>query len=206
MKTTIKLSHFLYLIATILVMGGCSKDNSEGDGKDSFISAYDGTPFRGTSKGMVVIGNSSRTWNGKSSIALTDIKADSASMVFRADFGDDATINFMLRGREQGMSLISDASATSNFRIADRNISGKVNNPSQEIVLEGTSSANKIFMTMKVTFKEETDGFPKGTVLTVSFDAERESGDGNGGEGCQLRMVPIWGPNGMTMGMVPDCD
>jgi len=29
--------------------------------------------------------------------------------------------------------------------------------------------------------------------------------DVNDTEGCQMRLVPIWSPSGMTMGMVPDC-
>lgn len=192
----------------LLMLAGCSKDDNSGSGgKKNFIDAYGGSPFRGTSKGILVRNdNSSLTWNGKGTVVLTEAEADSVSMIFRADFGNAGSVNFKLRGQQQGMNYLSGDPNASHFRIADNKISGRVSNTSQEMTFEGNGAPGKVFMTMHVTFKEEMDGFPKGSVLTISFDTSRDLSDENDGEGCQMRLVPIWSPSGMTMGMVPDCD
>lgn len=71
---------------------------------------------------------------------------------------------------------------------------------------EGMMKKEQAKMTAQIYFKEASDPFPKGSTLSLSFDTNREvSDDDDDGSGCQMRLVPIWGPNGMTMGMVPDC-
>jgi hypothetical protein len=92
------------------------------------------------------------------------------------------------------------------FRIKDQTINGKFISEAQEMSFDGNLRRDKGQMKMVAIFKQETESFPEGTGLELNFDTSRDiTENDDGGSGCQMRMVPIWGPNGMTMGMVPDC-
>lgn len=191
-----------------LLFFSCSKDDTaEPDASEDFISTYGGDPFLGDATGKLTLnGEFLQRWNGDATISLLEPEGDSVSMVFRADFGGEGEVNFMLRGQQLGMDYFSGEEPHNYFKVSESNISGQTQNALQHMTFDGYLFAGRASMDMTVEFLEEMDSFPKGSILELSFDGHRdvETDDGSG-EGCQMKLVPIWGSNGMTMGMVPDC-
>lgn len=93
------------LFTFISLLGGCAK---EGDTKaeNNFDSLYGGKPFKGTAKSVLTgEGFENVNWNGDGTVTLIESSADSVSMVFLADFGNQSEINFKLRGKVDGVNL-----------------------------------------------------------------------------------------------------
>lgn len=203
MKTT----HSTLLLAFMLLLTGCAKENNEQEANQNFNETFGGTPFKGTATGIrSQNGADDYTWKGEGRIALIEATADSVSMVFMADFGDLGEMNFKVRGKYDRSTYRMDTTDPSIFfHIIDENISGAIKNKQQEMSFEGSLKKETASMTMRVNFKEENGPFPKGSSLKLTFDTRRTIDDGDDGEGCKMRLVPIWSPSGVTMGMVPDC-
>lgn len=196
------------ILVLSLVLVGCSKDGDEIAPKDNFSDLFGGKPFKGTAEGVRINeGDENYTWNGEGTVAVIEASGDSVSIVFMADFGEEGDINLKMRGKVEGSNFLMESEGSASFfRIVNEKITGDISNDAQEMNFEGTLREEQANMKVRVYFKETTGAFPKGSSLNLTFKTSREvSEDDDSGEGCQMRMVPIWGPNGMTMGMVPDC-
>ncbi len=204
MKTTLKIIFGLLLSLSFF---GCTKDETENLNDENFVSAYGGKPFKGKAKGIrSEDGQTTYEWNGDGRIAIIETTADSASIVFMADFGKEGEINFKLRGAYSGLSYqLSDQQQNPVFMISDQRIIGEITNSEQQMIFNGSMAKNQAILNVQVKFKKETGAFPEGAVLDLTIDGERTIAEEGSGEGCQMRLVPIWSPNGITMGMVPDC-
>ena len=188
---------------------GCTKENNENTTSDNFAGKYGGKPFKG-SVNQVLSGEGfdDLNWNGEGMISLIESSDDSISVVFLADFGDQSEINFKMRGKVDGFNFRSENNEpTSFFRIVDEKISGNSQSAAQQMNFEGTMEKGQTKMTAKIYFKEASHPCPKGATLSLKFNTSREiTGDDDGDvSGCQMKLVPIWSPTGVTMGMVPDC-
>ncbi|WP_028295288.1 hypothetical protein [Olivibacter sitiensis] len=195
------------LFSCLLAIGiACSKDEQGGQEHEaSFSEKYGGQPYTGEAKGELLIdGKVVHTFEGKGTVAAIEPTNDSISLVFRADFDASGEITFKVRGQQRGENFFSENEAI-NFRIVDQEIEGEMTNSVQQIHFSGDAREKLVFMDMNVLFLENSDPFPKGSTLKLAFRTSREVTDSEDGEGCQMRLVPIWSPNGMTMGMVPDC-
>ncbi|MHC8948839.1 hypothetical protein [Sphingobacterium hungaricum] len=202
MKSIIK------LCIGILVFTSCTKDSEEINSKENFTARYGGKPFVGTAKGArSQDGVTNYTWNGEGRIALIEALGDSVSMVFMADFGDKGEINFKVRGKfDESTYRMETSDPTIYFRILEEQITGSIKNAGQQMLFQGSMQQEQVKMTMQVDFMEENGPFPKGSSLNLSFDTNREVSENDGdGSGCGTRLVPIWSPSGVTMGLVPDC-
>lgn len=92
------------------------------------------------------------------------------------------------------------------LHVLDGTISGRIENTAQTIALSGDVDERYVSADIEVLFNQGTEVFPAGSILKLAFRTSREAADTDDGNGCAMRLVPIWSPNGMTMGMVPDCD
>lgn len=202
-----KTIHLSLVIACLLLLSGCTKDNDGEDANQNFNEVFGGKPYKGTAKGVLFQNETPiYTWDGEGRIALIEATADSVSIVFMADFGNDDEMNIKLRGKLDGAAYLMETTDPDNFfRIVDEKITGQINNAQQQMIFDGSLRRETAAMNMRVTFKEATDVFPAGSVLELTFDTRRTIDDNDDGEGCQMRLVPIWSPSGVTMGMVPDC-
>ncbi len=203
-KLTSSLSILILCVAGF-TLTGCT-DQEDPAEREGFISRYGGKPYAGTASGVLRSqqGEELYSWNGSASIGLLEVVGDSVSMAFRADFGREGEMNFKTRGVQEGGNYVADGGENSRFGITDGSIGGAVTNPVQEMAFVGSADPTQISMTMEVEFLDDSGDFPEGSVLELVFNASRTLGEEDE-NGCTLRMVPIWGPNGMTMGMVPDC-
>ncbi len=194
------------IVVFFLLLISCSKDKAALSDQD-FNSTYGGKQFVGTAKAVLSRnGFPGTTLTGDAHIALIEVKEDSLSMVFMSDFGEDGEINFKIRGKFDKTSYRFERNeSTSFFRIIDEKISGNFISSGQEMNFDGVLQREQAQMTVKVDFIEEHETFPKGTRLELHFNTKRDLQDGNKEQGCQMRLVPIWSSNGVTMGMVPDC-
>ena len=193
------------LLVSILSLG-CAKENDQH--VQSFTSFYGGIPYKGTISGSVSIdGGNELDLSGKGSIALIESTKDSVSMVFLSDINRLGEINIKVRGKFDGKSFYKeDENPNIYFQIIDHNIEGKSISDSQEMFFKGTLERERGQMKMVAVFKQETESFPKGTRLELNFDTHRDMSNSNGDvSGCPTRLVPVWSPNGVVMGMVPDC-
>jgi hypothetical protein len=202
-----KTIHITLLLVFFLLLTGCKKDTSEQDANQTFNETFGGKPFKGTATGIrSQNGADDYTWKGEGRVALIEATADSVSMVFMADFGDLGEMNFKVRGKyDQSTYRMDTADPNIFFRIIDEKITGTLTNTQQEMSFQGTLRQETANMVMRVNFKEENGPFPKGSSLKLSFDTRRSIDNNDNGQGCQMRLVPIWSPSGVTMGMVPDC-
>src|SRR5690606_16388227 len=183
---------------------GCAKEDAQPTA--DFVTVFGGTPFNGSVTGIrSVSGSETHRWDGTGSIALIETSPDSVSLVWMADFGDVGEVNLKIRGSyEQSYFQVTGPNA--DFHIADGKIVGRIANEQQAITFGGTMSPERSALTVRVEFLREQEGFPEGSMLDLNFDTRRNPDGGtDGGGGCDMRLVPIWGPSGMTMGMVPDC-
>lgn len=197
----------LWIMMPILWLG-CAKDDSEDGTKEDFVAFYGGTPFKGTAEAVrSQNGMDDYRWQGKGSVILMEASPDSVSLVFIADFDEQGEINFKFRGKHEGLSYKLEAEGTANyFRIVNQKISGLIDNAEQKIQFDGTMQEESTKMSIMVQFRQANGAFPAGSTLALTFDTRRDvEASGDGTDGCQMRLVPIWGPSGMTMGMVPDC-
>lgn len=194
------------LFAFLLLILSCSKDDSKALGKEDFVSLFGGNSFKGTAKGVrSEDGQNTYNWDGVGRITLMEDTADSVSLVFLADFGKEGEINFKVRGTYKGPNYSwSVQDGSSYFKVEQQRIDGLFVNAEQHMTFQGTMEQEKVQTHIRVEFLENNGVFPKGSVLDLNFDTAREIIDDDG-KGCQMRLVPIWGPSGMTMGMVPDC-
>lgn len=191
----------------LILLSACSKDNGGQDTNQNFNETFGGKPFKGTAKGVLLEdGVESYTWNGEGRVAFIEATADSVSIVFMADFGELGETNFKVRGKYDISSYrMEPTDPNIFFRIIDGKITGAIDNAQQEMSFEGTMRRETTVMHMRVNFKEENGPFSKGSTLDLTFDTRRTIDDNGDGGGCQMRLVPIWSPTGVTMGMVPDC-
>lgn len=197
-----------YFFAAMLLFAlGCAKDEGVADRSDNFIESYGGTPFKGEAKGIrSVNGEANYTWTGDGRIVLMESTADSVSILFMADFGDEGEINFKVRGAHRDLNFQAGGEdPTQAFTVNDGQLRGKIINQDQSIDFNGDLQREKAIVHMHVEFLEETGVFPANAVLDLHFDTQRKAAEADDTEGCQMRLVPIWSPSGMTMGMVPDC-
>lgn len=196
------------ILALLFILGSCSKGKSNDTHSDTFSSLYGGKPFKGSATALLEReGFPDLIWEGDATVALMESSADSVSMVFLGDFGNKSEINFKLRGKMEGSHFrLEGNNSASFFQINDEKITGNLDNDVQKISFGGTMRKERAKMTAHIYFKKASAPFPKGAVLKLELDARRAIvDDGEDGPGCQMRLVPIWGPSGMTMGMVPDC-
>lgn len=195
-------------VCFLLFFAGCTKEGDHtGDGED-FNSRYGGIPYKGTVHGHISLDEGGTLdLSGDGSIALIEATGDSVSIVFLSDIDDIGEINIKIRGEFDSQTFhLEKESSGLYFRIVDHIISGKFISETQDMAFEGKLEQEIGRMKMVATFKEETESFPMGTRLELNFDTSRKiTENDDDGSGCQMRMVPVWGPNGMTMGMVPDC-
>mgnify|MGYP000872849668 CR=1 FL=1 len=202
-----KTIHLSLLMVSVVIITSCTKDNNERGGIQNFNETFGGKPFKGTATGVrSQNGADDFTWNGEGQIALIEATADSVSMVFMANFGALGEMNFKVRGKYNHSTYLMDTGDPSIFfHIIDEKITGATNNAQQEMIFQGTLRKETASIDIHVNFKEENGPFPKGSSLELTFDTRRTIDDRDIGEGCQMRLVPIWSPSGVTMGMVPDC-
>lgn len=193
-------------MVSILLLGW-GKDDDPARKNEDFNSLYGGIPYKGTAQGGMSLEGSILGLSGDGTIALIEDAEDSVSIVFLADIDDLGEINIKIRGRFDRESFYMEKENSDIFfRIMDQTINGKFISEAQEMSFDGNLRRDKGQMKMVAIFKQETESFPEGTRLELNFDTSREiTENDDSGSGCQMRMVPIWGPNGMTMGMVPDC-
>lgn len=190
------------LLFTLLL--GCSKDDTETAAKD-FATLYGGRPFKGSAAGIrSQSGRETHRWSGEGRVAVIEVSRDSVSLVFMADFAEVGAVNLKIRGAYRG-NRFQATGPSLDFSIVDGKISGNAVNEQQRIVFSGAIAPGTSMLDMRIEFLQEQEGFPEGSVLELSLDTSREHGDGSGDGGCNMRLVPIWSPSGMTMGMVPDC-
>lgn len=195
----------LFLLVSIVSLG-CTKENDLPD--QSFTSFYGGIPYKGTISGSVSIdGGNELDLSGEGSIALIEATKDSVSIVFMSEINRLGEINIKIPGKFDGKSFyMEDENPGVFFKIIDQNIDGKSFSDNQETIFEGKLEKERGQMKMVSVFKQETESFPKGTRLELNFDTNRDisNSDGDVG-GCPTRLVPVWSPHGIVMGMVPDC-
>ena len=191
-----KTIHSTLLLAFILLLTGCAKENNEQEANQNFNEIFGGTPFKGTATGIrSQNGANDYTWKGEGRIALIEATADSVSMVFMADFGDLGEMNFKVRGKyDRSTYRMATTDPSIFFRIIDENILGAIKNTQQEMSFEGSLKKETASMTMRVNFKAENGPFPSGSSLNLTFDTNRTIEDGDNSEGCKMRLVPIWSP------------
>lgn len=205
--TTNVLASFAAVLAIIVFMG-CSKSEKPQPAQSRFGDQFGGTPYLGDATGELFIDGSLRyTWEGNATVSAIEQTADSVSLVFQANFGDAGEINLKIRGRDHnGNFLLESPGAV--LRIIEGDISGMFENAAQTISFSGDVRERYVFADVDVLFNESTDVFPSGSTLKLAFRTSREveGGDPSGGDGCTMRLVPVWSPTGLTMGMVPDCD
>lgn len=190
-----------------ILLLGCAKDDGPARKNEDFNSLYGGIPYKGTVQGRMSLEGNRLDLSGDGTIAIIEDAKDSVSIVFLADIDDLGEINIKIRGRFDRESFYMEKENSDIFfRIMDQTINGKFISEAQEMSFDGNLRRDKCQMKMVAIFKQETESFPEGTGLELNFDTSRDiTENDDGGSGCQMRMVPIWGPNGMTMGMVPDC-
>ncbi len=193
------------LLMAIALLAGCGKDESEQLVGGRFGEQFGGTPYRGDATGELMIdGELAYVWEGTATISAIEQTADSVSLVFQANFGDEGEVNLKMRSRDHyGNFLLENPDAV--LQIVDGAISGKIENAAQTIALSGDIRDRHALADMEILFNQRTDVFPAGSTLTLAFRTSREV-EHTDGDGCAMRLVPIWSPSGMTMGMVPDCD
>lgn len=190
----------------IAMLVGCSKDENEQLSKGRFGEQFGGTPYRGNATGELFVDDELiYVWEGTATVSAIEQTADSVSLVFQANFGDEGEVNLKMRGRDyDGDFLLENPDAV--LRVIDGTISGRLENPAQTIALSGDVHDRYVNADIEVLFNQSTEVFPAGSTLKLAFRTAREVEHTGGGDGCAMRLVPIWSPNGMTMGMVPDCD
>lgn len=189
------------------LLQSCSKDNNNSS-PDTFESLYGGRPFKGAANAILERdGLEQLTWNGNGLVSLIESSGDSLSIVFLSDFGNKSEINFKLRGKvERNYFTLNGNSSPPFFNIIDERITGNIAHDIQDICFEGIMHRGRAKLTAQIYFKKASDPFPKGSTLHLTLDTRREIEEDDDDEtGCQMRLVPIWSPSGMTMGMVPDC-
>lgn len=195
------------LCLSAIVLMGCAKEDPENGTEKDFVAFYGGAPFRGTAVAVrSQNGADDYRWEGEGSVFLMEESPDSVSLVFIADFDEQGEINFKLRGKYEGLSYKLEAEGTADyFHVVNQKISGLIDNAEQNMQFDGTMQEGNAKMSVQVQFKQTSGAFPAGSTLDLVFDTRRDVEDSEDTDGCQMRLVPIWGPNGMTMGMVPDC-
>ena len=199
------------IVASAMMFVSCSKSEKPQSTPDSFGSQYGGTPYRGDATGKLFTdGSLQYTWEGNATVSAIEQTADSVSLVFQADFGDEGEITLKIRGRDHNGSFLLE-NPNEVFRIVNNDIFGELENDSQMLSFSGDFRERHVFADVDVLFHEDTGVFPAGSTLKLAFRTTREiavedPGTSNGGNGCTLRLVPVWSPSGMTMSMVPDCD
>lgn len=195
------ISRYLFLFIFLLA---CSKEDPQP--MEDFVTLYGGAPFKGTAVGIrSVSGSETHRWDGTGSIALIETSPDSVSLIFMADIADIGEVNLKVRGA-YGRDHFQATGPDHDFSISDGKVDGHVANDQQAITFGGTMSRGQSVLAVRVEFLQGQEGFPGGSALELHFDTRRDlDDDPDGGEGCGVRLVPIWGPSGMTMGMVPDC-
>ena len=210
MKTTILST--LAVVFTILVFMGCSKDEKSQPTQNRFGDQFGGTPYLGDATGKLFVdGSLQYTWEGTATVSAIEQTADSISVVFQANFGDEGEINLKIRGQDHDGNLLFESGEDA-FRIIDSDITGQFDNETQALSFSGDFRERHVFADVDVLFHESTDVFPAGSTLKLAFRATREiavdapPNTPDSGNGCTLRLVPVWSPSGLTMGMVPDCD
>lgn len=200
-----KNSNLIWCILLFALLPGCSKDDTAITTKD-FTTLYGGRPFKGSAAGIrSQSGRETHRWGGEGRVAVIEVSRDSVSLVFMADFAEVGEVNLKIRGAYQGNGFQATGPSL-DFSIVDGKISGNAVNEQQRIVFSGTIAPETSKLDMRIEFLQGQEGFPEGSVLELNLDTSREHGDSSGdGAGCNMRLVPIWSPSGMTMGMVPDC-
>lgn len=196
----------IVLLVLFILSLGCAKESDQLD--EGFTSLYGGIPYKGTISGRVSIdGGNELDLSGKGSIALIEATRDSVSIVFMSDIDGLGEINIKIRGKFDGKSFyMDDENPNIYFKIIDQNMEGKSVSDSQDMIFEGKLERERGQMKMVAVFKQETESFPKGTRLELSFNTNRDISRSEGDVGgCPTRLVPVWSPNGVVMGMVPDC-
>lgn len=198
-----KALYSLILLLLTLLFASCSKDSDEHVEEHDFATLYGGNPYKGTVIGTRSIsGNDTHRWEGDARIVVMEATGDSASVVVMADFADVGEINLKIRGAYHRSSFYAEGEQV-DFQINNQNIKGSIANQMQKIDLNGTLTSAHSDLVMVVEFLQGQDGFPPGSKLVMTFETSRNVNENTAG--CTMRVVPIWGPSGMTMGMVPDC-
>ncbi|GGC14397.1 hypothetical protein GCM10011386_02660 [Parapedobacter defluvii] len=204
MKTSLFIPFTLWMALALLM--GCSKDENEQLGKGRFGEQFGGTPYRGDATGELFVDDELiYVWEGSATVSAIEQTADSVSLVFLANFGDEGEVNLKMRGRDHNGDFLLE-SPDGVLHVVDSKISGRIENTAQTIALSGDVHERYVSADIEVLFNQGTDVFPAGSMLKLAFRTSRETEDTGDGDGCTMRLVPIWSPNGMTMGMVPDCD
>ncbi|WP_353126320.1 hypothetical protein [Parapedobacter pyrenivorans] len=205
-KSAMKNLFIIFAFGFLLI--GCSKDESKVIENDNFETLYGGRPYVGTARSIRSQQNvADYTWNGEGRVAVIESNNDSISVVFMADFDDEGEINLKFRGKMHGSELRLEAEGSDNyFVISQEEIEGQFENAGQSMAFDGVFQRGKVDLNVNVLFKQTNGAFAAGSTLNLQLNTSREiPTEGDNGPGCNMRLVPIWGPAGMTMGMVPDC-
>ncbi|NQD72031.1 hypothetical protein HP439_14995 [Sphingobacterium shayense] len=196
------------LIGCILFLG-CAKEIDENTNFKNFTGEYGGKPFKGSvTQVLTGKGFEDMSWDGDGTITLIEASDDSVSVIFLANFGKLGELNFKMRGKVDGLNFrIEEDESASFFRIVNEKISGNSESAAQDMRFDGTMQREQAKMTAQIYFKEASDPFPKGSTLRLNFNTKRKVMINDDGDvsGCQMRVVPIWTPDGLVMGMVPNC-
>ncbi len=193
----------IYIFMLFIIMG-CSRKDENQPGDNNFADLYGGNPYKGSVTGIRSEGgNQTHRWEGDGRIVLIEPTADSVSLVVMADFRDIGEVNLKFRGAYNHNSFHAESDHIT-FQINNQKITGIIANTDQKMSFDGTLTTEQSKLIMTIEFIQGQEGFPPGSTLEVIFDTSRKISDDDEG-GCNMRMVPILGPSGMTMGMVPDC-
>jgi len=199
---TLRLPFFLALICLII---SCSKSDQQNPDDNNFATVYGGKPYKGSVVGVRSAGGTeTHRWEGEGRIVFIEPKADSISMVMLADFGSVGEINLKLRGAYRGTGFFAE-NENIKLQIKDAKIAGNVTNAAQRMLFDGSLTPERSDLVLMVEFVQGQEGFPPGSKLEMTFDTSRKVDDDDNDGGCEMRLVPIWSPSGVTMGMVPDC-
>ena len=206
MKTTILTT--IAVAFAIAVITGCSKNEDPQPTQSSFGDQFGGTPYLGDVTGKLFIdGSLQYTWEGNATVSAIEQTADSISLVFQADFGDEGVINLKIRGQDDNGNFLLESPGIV-FRVVNNDIFGQFENEAQKLSFSGELHERDVTTDVDVLFNEDTEVFPAGSTLKLAFHATREIAvdDPNASNGCGMRLVPLWSPGGLTLGLVPDCD
>src|SRR5690606_29765890 len=142
----------LATVFTLATFISCHKNEKPDPAQRRFGDQFGGTPYRGDATGKLFIdGSLQHTWEGNATVSAIEQTADSLSIVFQADFGDEGAINLKIRGQDQnGKFLLESPGAV--FQIIDSDIFGQFENEVQTLSFSGDFRERHVFADVDVLF------------------------------------------------------
>lgn len=211
MKYVIKL---LCLLAVLVVLG-CSKDDSNNTSNDKkdFISLYKEEPYLGkaTAKMYVSGYDPLPSIDGTGTFSLDKVKGDSAMIIIDANFSGGDSYNLALPGKQQGKEWAFHGS-TGSFSINDKgSMSGEAADGKKGIQWKGNIFDDRIMLDVTIKYLIPEGNIPAASILRSTLDLKRKgNGTGGNGAGCERliwvnKAVYNWGSGTMDLALLPVC-